>query len=156
MGDNTNITPPKTTRLYRSEKNRILGGVAGGLGEYFDIDPTIVRIIFVMLTIFGGYGVLFYLILWVVMPAESNVTPYNSQEIIQQNLNEVKNSAQKWSQEARDFQRSPQSHIWLGVVILLFGVMFLFHNLGLFMFWNISRLWPVLLVVFGLSLLVRK
>lgn len=59
-------------RLYRPQSNRMLGGVCAGLGNYFNIDPTIVRLIFVLLVLPGGApGVLPYLILWVVMPDES-------------------------------------------------------------------------------------
>ena len=57
-------------RLYRSRKNAMLGGVCAGLGEYFGIDPTIVRLIFVLLFLFGGHGLLIYLILWLVVPRQ--------------------------------------------------------------------------------------
>jgi phage shock protein PspC (stress-responsive transcriptional regulator) len=57
-----------TTRLYRSTTDKVIGGVCGGLGDYLNIDPVIVRIIFVLLAIFGGSGVLVYIILWIVIP----------------------------------------------------------------------------------------
>ena len=57
-------------KLTRSNSNIVLSGVAGGLGEYLDIDPTLVRLFFVFLTIFGGHGLLVYLILWLLMPQE--------------------------------------------------------------------------------------
>lgn len=57
-----------TKRLYRSRKNQVIGGVAAGLAEYFDIDPTIVRIAWALLGIAWGTGVLLYLICWLVIP----------------------------------------------------------------------------------------
>ncbi len=57
-------------KLYRSNTNRMLGGVCGGLGEYFDIDPTLVRLIFVLLTLAGASGVLIYIIMLIVVPNE--------------------------------------------------------------------------------------
>ncbi len=60
-------------RLYKSQKDRIIGGVCGGLAEVLDIDPTIVRLIFVLLALLGGHGVLLYLILWLIMPREDQV-----------------------------------------------------------------------------------
>lgn len=60
-------------RLYRSETQRSIAGVCGGLAEYFGLDVTIVRIIFVILGISAGPGVLLYIILWVIMPEESQV-----------------------------------------------------------------------------------
>lgn len=55
-------------KLYRSNTNRKLSGVCGGLAEHFDIDPTIIRLIFIFLTLFGGGGVLIYLICALVIP----------------------------------------------------------------------------------------
>jgi phage shock protein C len=55
-------------RLYRSRKERMIAGVCGGIGEYFGIDPTIVRLLFVLGTIMGGHGLLAYLILMIVVP----------------------------------------------------------------------------------------
>ena len=57
-----------TRRLYRSRSNRQLFGVCGGLGEYFGIDPTIVRILFILLALAGGPGIIFYIILALLMP----------------------------------------------------------------------------------------
>tara|TARA_B100001245_G_scaffold114048_1_gene83497 strand:- start:141 stop:347 length:207 start_codon:yes stop_codon:yes gene_type:complete len=56
-------------RLYRSRKDRKIGGVCGGIGEYFNIDPTVVRLIAVLLLLPGGLpGLIPYIILWVVVP----------------------------------------------------------------------------------------
>jgi phage shock protein C len=60
-------------RLYRSVEHRVIGGVAGGLAEYFDIDPVIVRLVFVIVALAGGGGLLVYLILWIVLP--ENIAP---------------------------------------------------------------------------------
>ncbi|MCK5043429.1 PspC domain-containing protein [Candidatus Pacearchaeota archaeon] len=58
----------KTKKLYRSKKNRIIGGVCGGIGEYLKIDPTIIRIIWAI-SIFGfGAGILVYLLAWIIIP----------------------------------------------------------------------------------------
>lgn len=57
-------------RLYRSRTERMIGGVCGGLAEYFNVDATLVRILWVLVTLLGGFGILFYLILWVIMPLE--------------------------------------------------------------------------------------
>lgn len=57
-------------RLQRSRTEKMIGGVCGGLAEYFGIDPTIVRILWVVITLIGGAGILAYLILWIAMPQE--------------------------------------------------------------------------------------
>ena len=62
----------KTKKLYRSTKNRVLGGVCGGLGEYFDIDPSLVRLLWLVIVFMGGGGVLIYIILWIILPEEGS------------------------------------------------------------------------------------
>ena len=57
-------------KLYRSRRFRVFGGIAGGLGTYFNIDPIIVRVIFVVVTLLHGLGILAYIILWIVIPEE--------------------------------------------------------------------------------------
>ena len=55
-------------RLQRSRDDKIIGGVCGGLADYFQVDPTLVRAIFVVVTLFGGMGGILYLVLWAVTP----------------------------------------------------------------------------------------
>lgn len=59
-----------TKKLYRSSTNKMIGGVCGGLGDYFDIDPTLVRILAVSAVLFAGTGVLAYIIGWIIIPQE--------------------------------------------------------------------------------------
>ncbi len=56
-------------KLYRSRNNRMIFGVCGGLGEYFDIDPTLVRLVWLLFA-FWGAGILAYLIAWIIIPEE--------------------------------------------------------------------------------------
>ncbi len=65
-------------RLYRSRSKRILGGVCGGLGEYLNVDPTVLRVIFVVLAFLYGASLLIYLIMWVLVPEE----PQSSAEVV--------------------------------------------------------------------------
>jgi phage shock protein C len=66
-----------TRRLYRSKHDRQIAGVCGGLAAYFNIEPTIVRLIFVLITIMGGPGLLLYIVLALVVPEESDEKPKN-------------------------------------------------------------------------------
>lgn len=63
-----NTTPPYK-KLYRSRKERMIAGVCGGLAEYFAIDPTWVRIIFILFFLVGGAALLIYLVLWLLVPS---------------------------------------------------------------------------------------
>ena len=57
-------------RLYRSRNKRMLGGVCGGLGEYLNIDPVVLRVIFVIVGFLYGASLLIYLIMWILVPEE--------------------------------------------------------------------------------------
>lgn len=142
-----------STILYRSETNRVLGGVCGGLGEVFNIDPTLVRILFVLAALFGGSGILFYLVLWVVIPARSKVSN-TSDENIRENINEMKEKVRTFS---KDFGVSGKNkHSGAGIVLLVLGIIFLLSNFGYMHWFNFARLWPVFLILFGFLMIARR
>ncbi len=57
-----------TRHLYRNTREAMVGGVCAGLADYLNLDPTIVRLIFILMALLGGHGILVYLILWLVVP----------------------------------------------------------------------------------------
>lgn len=61
-----------TKRFYRSRNDKQLGGVCGGLAEYLELDPSLVRIAAILLLFVGGTGLLAYLVAWVVIPMDTN------------------------------------------------------------------------------------
>jgi phage shock protein C len=58
----------ETRKLYRSRSNRQVAGVCGGLAEYFNLDATLIRILFVVLAVLGGSGLVLYLAMWIIVP----------------------------------------------------------------------------------------
>ena len=65
----TNVNKkPEPKRLYRSRKDKIIAGVCGGIGEYFKIDPVIIRLLWILLIFAGGSGILAYLVAWIIIP----------------------------------------------------------------------------------------
>ena len=145
-------------RLYRSRTDQMIGGVCGGLGAYFNIDPTLVRLIVVLMAVFGGSGVLIYLILWIIVPEEGRTTG-TPQEVIQSNAQEVGDRAREFGESlGRGFSSSTgttrssnaQGGLIFGLLLILLGGMFLLQN---FTAINLSRFWPVILIVLGLALL---
>jgi phage shock protein PspC (stress-responsive transcriptional regulator) len=73
-------------RLIRSRDNRMLFGVCAGLADYLNVDPVIVRLLVVLLTLWNGVGLLIYLVLAVIMPQEAEVTAkanaFDEEEIV--------------------------------------------------------------------------
>ncbi len=68
-------TTVETKKLYRSRTDRMISGVCGGLGKYLGIDPTLIRLVFVLLLLFGvGSGLILYVILMFIVPEEPETT----------------------------------------------------------------------------------
>ena len=71
--DQPQAQPPPQRRLYRSETQRVVGGVAGGMAEHFGWDPTLVRLAWAITAVFGGAGLVLYIVMWIVTPTYSRV-----------------------------------------------------------------------------------
>ena len=71
-GDMTKEETKEIKRVYRSKKNKILAGVCGGIAEYFEVDPVLVRLLLVLLVLMGFAGIILYLIAWLIMPENPN------------------------------------------------------------------------------------
>lgn len=83
----------ETKRLYRSRDHRVVAGVAGGLATYLGIDPALIRLAFVLLTIFNGLGLLLYLVLWLIVPNIDTVYVEAGAQV-RENVNEMRNTAE--------------------------------------------------------------
>jgi phage shock protein C len=59
-----------TRKLYRSKTNRQVAGVCGGLAEYFSLDLTLIRVLFVLLAVLGGSGLVIYIAMWIIVPKQ--------------------------------------------------------------------------------------
>lgn len=70
-------------KLYRSRDERMIAGVCGGLGEYFGIDPTLFRLLFIVAALFGGPGFIAYLIFLIIVPQEPLEGPESPVEVIE-------------------------------------------------------------------------
>jgi phage shock protein C len=60
-------------KLYRSQTQRMIAGVCGGLAEYFNVDATLMRVLFIILAVFGGSGLVIYAVMWIIVPDISRV-----------------------------------------------------------------------------------
>jgi phage shock protein C len=60
----------QTRKLYRSRTDRKLAGVCGGLAQYFNLDATLIRVLFIVLAVLGGSGLVLYLAMWIIVPNE--------------------------------------------------------------------------------------
>lgn len=147
---------PNFSGLHRSESNKVIAGVAGGLGEYFNIDPTIIRIIFILLTIFGGSGLIIYVVLWLIVPTKSQ-TVKHPQDTIRSNIEDMKSTTKTFAHgignpgTGRD-----NSRFWWAIIIIVLGFFFLMNNYGLLDSLDLDKLWPLILIIVGLAIILRK
>jgi phage shock protein PspC (stress-responsive transcriptional regulator) len=139
-------------RLYKSRKEKMIAGVAGGIAEYFDVDPVLVRIGFVVLGFLHGVGVLAYIILWIVMPAGKLVpAPVGGTDFSNafDGAAPIPGTAPASSAEAT--KRSNNAAFIGGSLLIGLGVLFLLDNL--FPVFDFGELWPLLLIMLGGGLL---
>lgn len=139
----------------------MIAGVCGGLGEYLRIDPTLVRLFFVLLGIAGnGIGAIVYVLLWVILPLEGNEKEASFEETIRYSSAEIAQRAQDVGDELREMVRhpNPQTGLIIGGALVLSGIVFLLQNLHLpWLTWlDFDVIWPILLIVGGIALLVRN
>lgn len=135
-------------RLYRSRKNRIVAGVAGGLGEYFDIDPVFVRVIFVLATLAGAWGILAYIILWIVVPNakfDFELKPQTAEgEIVMDEKDPVRQYTER---------RQRNSKLG-GTILVVLGILFLANNY--LPHFDFSNTWPLILIAIGAALILNS
>ena len=157
-------------RLYRSQRERIIGGVAGGIGEYFDIDPVWVRLAFILLIFAGGFGFIAYIALWIIVPRQtSQSTP---REAIRENIQDIKQDLKQaeaglkealsrkdeapkttvQEQQSAPGEKSPPAY-WVGLILIALGAVFLISNLVAFRWF---KFWPVLVILAGVVLLLAR
>lgn len=140
-----------TKRLFRSRKDRVLAGVCGGLGEYFDIDPIIFRLLFVVLVIMGGSGVLLYILCWILIPEEASTAKEKDGET------EVESRVQSVASDVKEaLEKNDRNgpRVIIGILLLVMGALFLIQNLtGV----NVAQVfWPLVIIAIGLGLILKQ
>jgi phage shock protein C len=147
-------------RLYRSTTDKILGGVCAGLGRYFHIDPTLVRLFFVILTVAGGFGPLVYVILWIILPPEGHTTPLGQGD--QFNKAEFKERAGMMRDDLVGAVSAPNKNVVqiVGIGLIIGGAFLVLRQIDVpWLNWmnniNGSVIWAALILLTGVALLVR-
>lgn len=145
-----------TKRLRKSEEDSMLFGVAGGLAECFDVDPTLMRaawIVFVLAS--AGTALIAYIVLAIIMPRQEPVHSQTAQAASES----VEEPAEDASQPT---PRKDETGSWkarrnlFGVALVAVGVLFLLSNLGLLFWWRWDVLWPLALIAIGAALIVGR
>ena len=139
----------QTKKLHRSKNDRVVAGVAGGLGEYFVVDPILFRILFVFLILWQGAGILFYLILIFIIPREDGQP---ATETIKEATEELRGKTKDISHQSWWTSRR---HV-LGVVVILSGLIFLLNQLFPIKFLKFNFVWPVVVMLIGFFVILKR
>jgi phage shock protein C len=145
--NNVNSKINKTKKLYRSNEDKMISGVCGGIAEYLDIDAIWVRLVFIITTFTSGVGLIAYIIFWILVPENPN------QKSIEKTVSEKR--VNEFSEKIKNRNIDSSNGRYLGGLILIaIGGIFLFEEF----FWKISwnYIWPVLLIGLGIHILVKK
>ncbi len=160
MGSETN--PPK--RVYRSIDSKIVSGVAGGLGEIFEIDPTLVRLLWVV-TFFvtGGFALLAYLVMWAIVPTKTDL-PGNDRSTAGVGADQAAVDPAPSAPALPSNTKRSQSSVIVGAVLIALGALMLADLAIPFSLWSgfgdlvelTIDYWPVLLIAIGALILARQ
>jgi phage shock protein C len=146
-------------KLYRSTSDSMIGGVCGGLGDYFDIDANLIRLIFVVLAVIPGFGILIYLALWLILPEDEEGAKRSLADRVREGTDEIVDRAKKLGDGVRSTTRPTNlaGTFGVGLVLIVLGVVFLLRNLGVtWLSWiALGTLWPALLILGGAAFLWR-
>lgn len=146
-------------RLYRSVADRRIGGVAAGTATYFDIDPSISRVLWLLLAFFsGGVFLVVYLVMWAVVPEEPYPAagaspPATASPSLEASVDEpaAEGSTGGSAQPPSGGGSGPDGRLVLGAILILIGVWFLADRFLPWLDWDL--VWPVGLVVIGILVL---
>jgi len=135
-------------KLYRSCQDRVIGGVAGGLGDYFETDTVVFRLIF-LLMLFTGIGPLFYIIAWIIIPEDPACLRNDATESKAQTL---KTEVHKEFTDRPVPEKSRQKHRVFGIIVIILGIFLLLRTLFKIDVWE--NFWPSILIIVGLMLIL--
>ena len=150
-------------RLQRSTTNRVWTGVAGGIAEYFQIDPTLVRVLFVIATILtGGLFFIVYIALIVLMPLPGQRGPFDSSTTTPPASGTATDPASSSSltPSSMPYRHSPEAAArrreGAGWLLVALGVVFLLANAGAFRFVDFRYIWPIALIALGAFIVLQR
>lgn len=138
-------------KLYRSNSDRMIAGVCGGLGEYFSIDPVLIRALFVLLAFMGGFGVVLYILLSFITPEEgdSAAQPRDTVGV------EGEGGPAIIQDPPIHLPKTPDRRWIFGVVIIVVGAFLLLNNLAPLYSWIWVYGLPFIIIFLGVALLFK-
>ncbi len=142
--------------LYRSRRNRVIAGVCAGLADYFNIDISLMRVLFFVAMLCGSFGFWMYVILWIVVPEENIIGPGTNDQYRSQNTNygETIDITPNEEGEPNNEKKSVSGAMIASLILIFIGLVALIDNFtSLAWVW---KLWPVPLIMIGVIILMNS
>ncbi len=141
--------------LYRSRTDRVFGGVAGGIARSLNADPSLIRIVFAILVIFGGGGLLLYLILWIAIPEEPVSYFQDSAKVADAGTGSPEPDSEQGVPQPQPVPAPRnQGALIAGLIMIFIGLIFLADRFLPRI--HLGDFWPVLIVIAGLALILSS
>ena len=154
----------KRRRLTKSSKERLIFGVAGGLAEYFDVDPVLVRVVFALLVLSTGVGLVAYVVLAIVMPSQASVAARPG-DVVRENVEQMQGDVSRAGRRLEGVFRgdgegqsgvADRGRYLAGVVLIVVGGLLLAANFGWLGWFSWMKLWPLLVVAAGVIVVLGR
>jgi phage shock protein C len=141
-------------RLYRDEHHKVIAGVCAGLADYFDIDVSIIRVLFLATLILKGGGIILYIILWIVVPKKNYIftDPSVDYQVPPNPFGNVP-PYQTGNQFTGIPQHRSNGRFIAGAILIILGGAFLLNEFDIIPDFDFSQVWPVILIVIGAALI---
>lgn len=155
------------SRLERSNANRVIAGVCGGIAEYLAVDPTLVRVAFVVMGFFGGVGILAYIVLLILMPQPGQPAPFTKPVTSSASTDTTAPMDAESTATPQTMNVTPvdpavrqaeaeRRRMAVGYLLIALGVVFLLSNAGAFRLVQWNYVWPLVLIGIGVLFLVQR
>lgn len=147
-------------KFYRSRTDRVLFGVCGGLGRYFNVDPVLFRLLFILLFFIEGAGLLLYVIMVFVTPEEPKIGEENREglgEEVKEFADKVEKKVKDISKEAHlDENKASDSRNALGIAIVLVGLFFLSREILPMAWLSSDIIWALVIIGIGFYIIFKR
>jgi len=147
-----NLSGDNMKKLYKSRNERVISGVCGGIAEYFEVDPVLIRVLFVLFFFFGGSAILAYIIGIIIIPDSPLELMGNDNK---KNNSEIKPQKKK--------SVPGKNSLFVGLIFIILGIFFLMGQvpfLKFYYFWIRNNFWdilvPSILILIGFFIILNN
>jgi len=139
-------------KLYRSREDAMIGGVCGGMAEYFAIDASLVRLAAILLVFAAGLSFWVYIVAWIIVPQRQ----LGDSLAAESGAGNDTEGSQSLTEPESSGEANDKSKMIIGVILIALGLVFLLNTFNIFVWFSFFKLWPVVIIVIGVLILIKS